>query len=133
MVAVSGGQGGCSFNSLEKLSCPLPSTWAAGLRCQRSLPLWSRSSAQPLHWGTLQTHCGRTAESKCCSKSLPAPARGIIPRSDPHPKEQPTPVSLGPCGTTPPNNQSRNYTPSKCMQTVVHSVSAGSGYRLVVV
>lgn len=43
--------------SAPQLSCPLLSSWAAGLRCQLSLPLWSRSSAQPLHWGILQMHC----------------------------------------------------------------------------
>lgn len=57
LVAVHGSQGGCSFNSLGKLSCPLLSAWAAGLRCRLSLPLWSRSSAQPPHWGILQMHC----------------------------------------------------------------------------
>lgn len=134
MATVPGSQGGCSFNSLGKLSCPLLSAWDAGLRCRLSLLLWSRSNAQPLHWGILQMHCveQQLRVSDVLSLLLHLQVASSADTT-PNPKNSLLQYLWTP--VVPLLQTTRAGTihhPSACKQ-FCHSVSAWLGYRLVVV
>lgn len=134
MVTVPGSQGGCSFNSLGKLSCPLLSAWDAGLRCLLNLLLWSRSSAQPLHWGILQTHCVEEQLRVSDVLSLLQHLQEASPTdATPNPKNSLLHYLWTPVVPLLQTTRAGTIHHPSAYKRFGHSVSAGLGYRLLVV